>query len=81
MIKQYPFYEQLNSLVQNSYTLQELGFNVKIGDIIWNQHKEKLSDSGNLLIYSSNIVNNQLVFGNGALSKKEILTVLPILIN
>lgn len=59
-----PFYEQLNTLVQDSSTLQELGFNVKTGDVVWNQHKEKLSDSGDLLIYSSNIVNNKLVFGD-----------------
>jgi hypothetical protein len=59
-----PFYEQLNTLVEDSYTLRGLGFNVKTGDVVWNQHKEKLSDSGDLLIYSSNIVNNELVFGN-----------------
>ena len=52
----------INKLYENSTTLDDLGFDVKIGNIVWNQHKDKLTndESKTLLIYSSNIKNNKL---------------------
>lgn len=40
-------------------TLKDIGFDVSIGEIVWNQHKDKLDDKeGNILVYSSNIDRN-----------------------
>lgn len=52
----------LNELYYNSKTLYELGFNVSVGNIVWNQCKKDLTDDSNktLLIYSSDITNNKL---------------------
>ena len=40
-----------------------MGFNVNVGNIVWNQCKEELTDdcSKTLLIYSSDISNNKLL--------------------
>jgi hypothetical protein len=59
-----PFYEELNNLVKCSTTIKELGLFVKTGDVVWNQEKEKLSDKGTLLIYSTNLVDGTLVLNN-----------------
>lgn len=59
-----PFYEELNSLVKGTTTIKEIGLFVKTGDVVWNQEKEKLSDKGVLLIYSTNIVDGTLVIDN-----------------
>lgn len=42
---------------KNTKTIKDYGFNVSIGEIVWNQKKEILTDdsSKNLLIYSNNI--------------------------
>ena len=52
----------INKLYENSTTLDDLGFDVKVGNIVWNQHKDKLTndETKTLLIYSSNIKNNKL---------------------
>ena len=52
----------LKSLYSNSTTLNNLGFNVSVGNVVWNQCKEILTDDNEktLLIYSSDIVNNEL---------------------
>jgi hypothetical protein len=57
-----PYAKELRNLVKGTKTIQELGMGVKTGNIVWNQHKEKLSDTGTLLIYSSNIEEGELVF-------------------
>ena len=44
---------------------------VKTGDVVWNQEKEKLSDKGVLLIYSTNIVDGTLVIDNINSKKQE----------
>ena len=51
---------EINTLLQNSTTLQKLGLKVKTGTVVWNQHKNILTDdpTGTLLIYNSNIVQN-----------------------
>ena len=59
-----PFYKELRDLTKNTKTLQELGLGVKTGNIVWNQVKDKLADSGTLLLYSSNINNSELKLHN-----------------
>lgn len=59
-----PYANDLNNLVKNTKTIKELDLYVKTGDVVWNQEKEKLNDSGTLLIYNTNIVNGQLVLNN-----------------
>lgn len=53
---------KLKDLYNNSKTLNDLGFKVNVGTIVWNQHKNRLTNDSNktLLIYSSDIKNNQL---------------------
>lgn len=57
---------QLKELLKESTNLDSLGFNVKVGNIVWNQHKDLLTDDedATLLLYSSNIVDNQLMIKN-----------------
>ena len=52
----------LKQLYYNSKTLFDLGFYVNVGNIVWNQCKEQLTDdnSKTQLIYSSDITNNKL---------------------
>jgi type I restriction-modification system DNA methylase subunit len=67
-----PHKKQLQSLLQGTTTLKVLGFQVKTGDVVWNQEKENLtSKEGTLLIYSSNIVDSTLVLDNLQGSEKK----------
>ena len=52
----------LKSLYSNSTTLNNLGFIVSVGNVVWNQCKKELTDDNEKtrLIYSSDIVNNKL---------------------
>ena len=54
---------QLKSLYNNSSSLADLGFNVCVGNIVWNQCKKDLTSDNNntLLVYSSDIKNNKLI--------------------
>jgi hypothetical protein len=84
-----PRYKELQQLIQNSTSLSQLGFYVKTGEIVWNQEKDKLADSGTLLIYSSNFSSGTLVLGCVKHPKKQyiegctkpVLTGKSILIN
>ena len=53
---------KLKSLYLNSSTLNNLGFIVNVGNILWNQCKNELTNDSNktLLIYSSDIKNKRL---------------------
>jgi adenine-specific DNA-methyltransferase len=54
-------FQKLNALIKNRTTLKELGFSVVTGNIVWNQHKEKLTNNkSTLLIWNKNIKNKQL---------------------
>jgi hypothetical protein len=68
-----PFYREVRTLCVGSKTLSELGYAVKTGDVVWNQEKDKLSDAGVLLIYSSNFSTGTLVLGNLKLPKKQYI--------
>jgi hypothetical protein len=48
---------KLKELFDGSTTLKNMGFKVRTGQIVWNEHKDKLTDDENetLLIYNSNI--------------------------
>ena len=53
----------LNELYQNSSTLGDLGFNVGVGNVVWNEIKEYLtSDNQQIrLFYSNDIFNKKLI--------------------
>lgn len=48
---------QLKSMFENSTTLLKMGLKARTGNIVWNEHKEKLTDNEDetLLIYNTNI--------------------------
>ena len=52
----------LNSLFENSVSLNDIDVKVSVGKIVWNQCKDILTDddSQTLLVYSGDIKNNQL---------------------
>ena len=54
---------QLKELYLNSKKLYEMNFEVKVGSIVWNQHKNILTNdpTKTRLIYSSDINNNNLI--------------------
>jgi adenine-specific DNA-methyltransferase len=64
-----PYFKELNTLTKNTTTITELGYAVKTGNVVWNQEKTKLSDTGTLLIYASNINKDGLKLDN--LNSKE----------
>jgi hypothetical protein len=53
---------KFNELYKDSKTLSQLGFKVNVGNIVWNQCKDQLTNDNKktLLIYSSDIKNNKL---------------------
>jgi adenine-specific DNA-methyltransferase len=53
----------LNELYLDAVTLNDMGVNVSVGTVVWNQCKDILSNDANdtLLVYSSNIVNGEFV--------------------
>jgi adenine-specific DNA-methyltransferase len=66
-----PHYRELQELWVGSKSLADIGYTVKTGDVVWNQVKEHLSDSGTLLIYSSNFNKGVLTIGNVKAPKKQ----------
>jgi len=68
-----PYTTELTALVQDTKTLSELGLGVKTGNVVWNQHKDALSDQGTLLIYSSNLQDGKLVFPPLKSPKKQYI--------
>lgn len=69
-----PYYKELYEITKDTKTLSELGLGVKTGNIVWNTIKDKLSDNGTLLIYSSNINNSELKLNNlnGKIKKQYV---------
>lgn len=54
----------LNKSYKNTVSLKDIGYTVKTGSIIWNEHKEKLTNDKNnstLLIWASNINNGKII--------------------
>jgi len=54
---------KLKELYENSYSLNFLGFDVSVGNVVWNEEKALLIDDNTKtrLIYSSDIKNNKLL--------------------
>ena len=68
----------LNGAYKNTVSLKEIGYGVKTGSIVWNEHKKELTNDKNnstLLIWSSNIVNGKIIIpipkACGSLSKNK----------
>ena len=55
--------KRISDLYENSTTLKDMGFRVKVGTVVWNQCKEILTDDSTKtrLIYSSDIVSHTIV--------------------
>ncbi len=72
-----PFAKELKELLSGSVTLENLHFKVKTGEVVWNQHKEKLTnevqENIGLVIYSHNIKDNKLVFDLSKADKKQYI--------
>ena len=68
-----PYFKELQTLMEKSITLAELGFEVKTGDVVWNQVKEKLANEGTLLLYSSNFSKGTIVLGGLKEPKKQYI--------
>lgn len=69
-------YEFLKEKLSKGKNLQELGFNVKTGSIVWNQVKNDLTDDasqGTLLIYSSNFKNGRFEELKHSKEKKQYI--------
>jgi hypothetical protein len=64
---------KINELYQNSKTLKELKFRVKVGNVVWNQCKKELTDdkTKTLLIYSSDIKSKKLSIQNYSNKEKK----------
>lgn len=68
-------YLEFEELLNGSVTLRSLGFDAKIGKIVWNQHKEKLIETGETpLIYNRNILDCSLKL-NFDTVKKQYITI------
>lgn len=70
-------YDLLKEIFDGSTTLYKLGLRVRTGKIVWNEHKDELTDDENetLLIYNTNITKNNKLeiksFKNG--EKKQYI--------
>lgn len=64
---------KLKSLYNNSCSLSSLGFNVCVGNVVWNQCKDILTTdpTKTLLVYSSDIKNNKLKIKNYSNEEKK----------
>jgi hypothetical protein len=59
----------LKSLLEGTTTLAKLGLNVRTGNIVWNQHKDELTNDENetVLIYNTNLTKEHLKTSIGGL--------------
>lgn len=63
----------ITELYEKSTTLNEMGFKVNVGNVVWNQNKDSLTDdeTKTRLIYSSDISNNKLNYKKYKNEKKK----------
>jgi len=56
----YFFTDDYKSFNKSIISLEDSGFNVSIGNLVWNQHKDELTNNSNdyPIIYPKNIINN-----------------------
>lgn len=64
---------ELKELYNDSQTLFELGYRVNVGNVVWNQCKNELTDDSDktLLVYSSDIANNTISIKNYSNPEKK----------
>lgn len=81
--------EELEKCYKDKKRLYEMGFSVKTGQIVWNDHKDKVTNDSKctLLLYNSNIENNDIVIKNFKNNEKkqyihfdEKIETLPIIV-
>ena len=62
-------------IFKNSKSIKEFGFNVSIGEVVWNQKKELLTDDSNenTLVYSGNIKYDGLDFISKNRGRKQYI--------
>ena len=67
--------KELRHLYENSTTLSNLNFKVKVGNIIWNKSKSLLTNDNTKtrLIYSTDILNNKLSMKENNKDKKNFI--------
>lgn len=68
-----PDYKKMRNMLKKSTTLETLGFETRTGEVVWNQEKEKLTDSGIPIIYSGNLTSGTLILDNVAPPKKQYI--------
>jgi len=59
--------EVLRKIFEGSFTLRELGYRVRTGKIMWNKHRDRLTNNpskGILLVWAHNIKSGKLVLRN-----------------
>jgi adenine-specific DNA-methyltransferase len=67
-------YQDINSIILGKKTIKDYNCIVKTGNIVWNQHKDKLTDNitDNILVYPRNLVNGNIVLSNHKDKKQYI---------
>lgn len=69
--------EELKELYKNSINLKEIGCKVKTGSIVWNQHKQKLTNNkkNTLLVWGKNICDDHLIEGKFVSPKGQYIKI------
>lgn len=70
-----PKYKTINELIKNKKYIFDYGCCVKTGNIVWNQHRDKLKDINKNhvpLIYPRNLVNGTIEYNEGGAKKQYI---------
>ena len=72
-----PKYKAINKLIKGKKYISDYGCDVKTGNIVWNQHKDKLNNKKKNadyvpLIYPRNLVNGTIEFNDGGAKKQYI---------
>lgn len=72
-----PHAAELQPLIAAATTIKALGASVKTGEVVWNQHKEKLTENPEtpsaLIIYANNIKHGALTIGDPGKNKKQYI--------
>ena len=65
---------QIKKLTENTKTLDDIGFSVGVGNVVWNQNKDRLTANANKtrIIYSGDIKNGQLIMKENKPNKSGI---------
>ena len=70
------FSENVNGFPKQIITLKDEGFKVNIGEVVWNQHKEKLTDENNIgtktLVYSTHLGKDSLEISKVSNQEKKM---------